>query len=256
MRVIISALIFVLLLSFCIKAQESLLTILDHKISVFTNTNCHITRTCSLKTVEYIVENYKINISEGDNYGTRFFARYTTNSTTELEKYVFVQFIKGCDFSSQLVDGDVRFYYDVVYPRTYDNVPFNFPEWTLDSYDPDPVYSTVPGRSRFYGYRWNKVRGSFATDTELLYGQKKPKYPQLYIVDHPGSAFYEQGIGHNISLQFRTCIYRTKDVPKSVSYEKTDFARPLHCFEWNSSFVFNHFTGEFESFPEISQTCK
>lgn len=97
--------------------------------------------------------------------------------------------------------------------------------------------------------------GSFSQNTEKLYGEQKPKLPQLYIVDHPGSAFYINNRAKNISLQFRTCIYRTKDVPKNVSYNNAKFAKPIHCFEWRSSFVYNHYTEQFESPSYIVPAC-
>ncbi|MDO8495932.1 MAG: hypothetical protein Q7S43_00560 [bacterium] len=237
-------------------AQNGTVEILSHKEDVFVNTDCKKNKTCELKKVEYLVEDYSVGIDDGHNYGTRFFARYETKKIKDLEKYVFVQFIKGCDFSSSLVNGQPAVEQDVSYPRDAGPIKFLFKEWTIDSYDFDPVYSTVPGKSRFFGYRWNMIPGSFSTDTEKLYGQEKPKVPKMYIVDHPGSAFYLNGTAHNISLQFRTCIYRTKDVPRTVSHNDINFAKPIHCYEWTSSFVYNHSVGEFESPLSISSACQ
>jgi len=233
-----------------------LVEILSHRENIFVNTHCDKNKTCDLKKVEYFVEDYSVGIEGDYNYGTRFFARYETKRTKDLEKYVFVQFIRGCDFSSRLVGGQVKISHDIVYPRNIDSIKFNFPDWTIDSYDSDPVYATIPDRSRFYGYRWNTVPGSFSTNTERLYGQKKPKIPQLYIVDHPGSAFYADGTAYNISLRFKTCIYKIKDVPKNVPYDNINFAEPLSCYEWHSSFVYNHLTEEFETHTDIVPACK
>lgn len=254
-RLTVAVLVAFLLCSLVL-AQDGVVTILTHLEETFINNDCKKNQTCDLKKVEYFVEDYSVGIDGDYNYGTRFFARYETKRTKDLEKYVFVQFIKGCDFSSRSTDGKVEIYHDIVYPRVTGTVKFNFPDWTIDSYDFDPVYSTVPGESsRFYGFRWNTVPGSFSTRTEKYYGQKKPKKPQLYIVDHPGSAFYSNGIAHNISLKFRTCIYRIKDVPLAASHGNINFEEPLSCYEWSSSFVYDHSAGQFENLSEISSAC-
>lgn len=237
-------------------AQDRRVEILSHKEKVFVNENCKRTKTCDLKKVEYFVEDYKVAISGDFNYGTRFFARYETKSVKNLENYVFAQFIKGCDFSSRLSDGKFAISHDISYMRDNETVVFKFPDWVLDSYDHDPVYSTLPGKSRFFGYRWNTIPGSFLIETEKLYGEARPKIPKLYIVDHPGSSFYADGSAKNISLQFKTCIYKTKDVPTNVSYDNVNFAKPINCYEWKSSFVYNHSTGKFESPDYIVPACQ
>lgn len=237
-------------------AQDGVVEVLGHKEGTFLNVDCKKNKTCDLKKVEYFIEDYKVGIDGDHNYGTRFFARFETKKVQDLEKYVFVQFIRGCNFSSRLIDGKVEIAHDRVYPRDAGVITFRFPDWLIDSYDFDPVYSTVPGESRFFGYRWNMVPDSFSTDTEKLYGQEKPPTPKVYIVDHPGSAFFYNGVAHNISLQFRTCIYPTKDVPAKVFHDDINFAEPLNCYEWTSSFVYNHSTGQFNSLLFISPACQ
>ncbi len=238
-----------------VHAQDSKVTILSHQESVFSNDECKISKTCDLKKVEYFVEDYKVAIDGDYSYGRRFFARYETNSVKNLEKYAFVQFIKGCDFTMRRVGQKMETFHDIIYPRDNGAIEFNFKDWTIDSYDDDPVYSSIPKKSRLYGYRWNTVPNSFSTDTEMYYGQKKPKIPQLYIVDHPGSAFYVRDTAYNISLQFKTCIYRIKDIPDKVPHDKIDFAKPINCYEWNSSFIYNDATGKFDSPAQIVSAC-
>jgi len=236
-------------------SQNGIIQILNHKEDTFINIDCKKNRTCDLKKVEYFVEDYSVGIGSDYNYGTRFFARYETESIRNLQKYVFVPFFKGCLFSSKMVDGKIDTYQDVTYPRDDGHVMFRFPNWTVDSYNFDPVYSAMAGGSRFHYYLWNTVPDSFDKGTEKVYGREKPVTPHLYIVDHPGSAFYSNGVAHNISLQFKTCIYKTRDVPKSVSYDNTNFAKPISCYEWSSSFVYNHSTKEFKNHPNISDAC-
>lgn len=239
-----------------LSAQSGGVDILNHGGIVFTNTDCKKNNTCDLKKVEYFVEDYRVGIDGGYNYGTRFFARYNTDGTVNLEKFIFVQFIKGCNYTSRLVNGEVEVAYDRVYPRDAGAITFKFDDWTIDSYDFDPAYATNAGISRFYGYRWNIVPGSFSTKTEKYYGEQKPKNPELYIVDHPGQAFYLYELAHNISLKFRTCIYKTGEVPINASHENINFAEPISCFEWGSSFVFDHSADEFKSSSDIAPACQ
>lgn len=250
--------LFFTLITVCTpNAQLRELKILSHGEAIFINDNCRDNKTCDLKKVRYVVEDYQVTMMDGEyNLGTRMFAQFETNSVRNLKKYVFAQFIKGCVFSSKLVSGQRIVEYDHAYPRDKKPVALNFKNWVIDSYDYDPVYSTVPGKSRFFGYRWNTVPDSFSTDTEKLYGQVKPRKPKLYLVDHPGTAFIMNGKAKNISLEFKICIYRERDVPKSVSPDNVNFAKPVDCFNWHSSFVYNHQTNEYESYSQVVSTCQ
>ena len=237
-------------------SQVGLVTILNHREDVFLNTDCKKSRTCDLLRVEYITENYSVDLGDDYNYGTRFFARIETKRVRDLEKFVFVQFIKGCDFSSQLVNGQVELTYEFVYSRDGVIIPFKFPDWTVDSDSNNPVYTNVPGRSRFFAYRWNTIPDSLAKDTQKIYGFSKPTYPVVYMVDHPGTAFYMDDKAKNISLKFRTCIYKASDVPRKVASDNINFATPISCFEWDSSFVYDHSAQEFKSYSEIDSACR
>lgn len=237
-------------------AEKGDVTVLNHKEGEFTNTDCKKNNTCDLRKIEYTAEDYKVETKEGFNYGTRFFARYETKKVEDLEKYLFVQFIKGCDYSSTLNEGEPLVILDQRYPRDNSSVLFKFDDWTIDSDTHDPAYSSFSNISRFYGNRWNKVQDSFSAETEVLYGRKKPDTPKLYIVDHPGQAFYYGGVAHNLSLQFKTCMYKAEDVPENVEYENTNFAEPISCYEWGSSFVYNHSTNQFDSYPEVVSDCR
>ncbi|MEK7138645.1 MAG: hypothetical protein AAB799_00495 [Patescibacteria group bacterium] len=238
-------------------AQMSKLDILNHKEKVFANDSCRKTKTCDLKEVRYVVEDYMVVMIDGEyNLGTRMFAQFETNSVRNLEKYVFVQFVKGCFFSSRIVDGQPVIEFDVRYLRDENNsVLFLFRDWVLDS-NSDPVYPSEVSKPRLYWYRWNTVKDSFSTETEKFYGVSKPRLPRLYVVDHPGTAFVVNGRAKNISLEFKICIYREKDVPKKVSQDNIDFAKPTDCFSWHSSFVYNHKTNEYESHSQIVSACR
>ena len=238
-------------------AQLYELKILNHREEIFINDDCQENRVCDLKKVRYLVEDYRVVMVDGEyNLGTRMFAQFEINSVSNLEKYVFAQLVRGCVFSSRVIDGKVITEFDVSYVRDEKNsVVFLFPDWVIDS-DSDPVYPSEPGKPRLYWYRWNTVRDSFSTDTEKFYGVAKPKLPKLYVVDHPGTAFVMDDKAKNISLEFKICIYKEKDVPKNVSPDNVNFAKPIDCFSWQSSFVYNHQTNQYESHSQVVPACQ
>ena len=100
---LVGGFIIALLLSSLALAQGGV-EILSHNWAVFLNVSCKKTKTCDLGKIEYLVEDYKVAIGGSYNYGTRMFTVYETKSLKSLEKFAFVQFVKGCIFSSRLVD--------------------------------------------------------------------------------------------------------------------------------------------------------
>lgn len=243
--------------------NQNFLNVLERKSYVFSNRKCAENNSCSLKRIQYLVEDYTIllvqngeNFSpERYNYGTRMYASYETESLETLEDYVFVQFIKGCVYRSYLEKGRVVRIQDVSKPFLDDYIPFKFKKWTIDSGDNDPVYSTLPGFSRHAGLRWNNT-DYFNDKDEMFYKDGKPLTPVLYTTDRPGSAFYSKGMANNVSLVLKMCIYKTKDVPVNTDLDNTSFAEPIHCYEWSNSFIFNHVKMRFEQPKGIATTCR
>ena len=239
-------------------AQDKNIHILNRETSVFDNKNCIKNKSCTLKKVNYLIENYKIQMAKDDfNYGTRLYVSYETDSVENLEDYVFVQFIKGCMFYSRIDNGKVVETLDVSKPFLGGYLPFKFENWVIDSSDSDPAYNTISGFNRHAGLRWNNTSGYFIDNAnEIYYKDQKPPTPVLYTTDRLGSAFYTGNRAKNISLVLRMCVYKTKDVPINVDLNNTDFAEPIHCYEWSSSQIFNHETQGFEHPYEISSVCK
>ena len=108
--------------------------------SLFENKNCESTRSCSLKLVEYLAQDYKIRVGESYNFSTRLFARYQTDSLSTLEDYVFVQFIKGCIYTTERRNGALVDSYDITRYHFEEVKLFNHSEWVIDSLDKDPAY--------------------------------------------------------------------------------------------------------------------
>jgi len=252
MKKVMTAFIFIALFAVAANAEEGDVIFWDNNSVVFYNDNtCAGDNTCDLKKVGMWFARYRVEVEGDYNYGTSMMAFYETDSVETLEKYGFVQFIRGCMFSSYKgIDNSVIKTQDVSKAQFDTNVMFYFPNWVIDSDIKDPLYASYPGHSRLYYGQWmdNGVRN--------IYGRKKPTTPELFITDHPGSGFMMSGIAHNASNEFRICLYKIKDVPRETAQDNIDFAKPIKCFTWNSIFVYDHEKGIFENKNKIDPFCE
>lgn len=224
--------------------------------------DCSSLKACDLKEFSYLYQDYKITFSDQKvSYGTRMFAKYQTENLATLENYGIVQFIKGCQFYSRVSQGGTEYIYNIVRDHFDERIPFVHKNWQVDSVDKDIMYNNSPAefkeqwKTRHGLYRWNRVANSYDQKTEVLYYKEKPIEPSLYILDRPGTAFYENGNAKNISLQFKTCLYRTHEVPEVGHGDDLNFSAPLHCFNWSSSFVFDHGRKVFIKSHSIHPAC-
>jgi hypothetical protein len=229
------------------------------KTQTFTNTDCAKTDSCDLKDWVVKQEDFKLTIPSHNitAFGSRMHTVYNTSSLDTLEKYGIAQFIRGCVFYSQVVDGKVVREFDQIehYGKI---VPFHFPQDVIDGFVKDPIdwgaEEGMPSRHFFY---LNKFIGSQEPQPKDRYGIQKPTIPRLYLRDIPGVAqVMQDGSAKNISLQFRICIYKSADVPKVVEETNLTFATPLQCFNWNNSFVYNHGLKKYEQPADIVDFCK
>ena len=248
--------ILVLILSTWAFAQEKgEPRIISRSNQVFENINCAETNTCDLKKVRFKSEDYQILVDGGIHYGTRLFAHYLTDTVGTLENYAFVQFIKGCQYNSYDT-GEIT---PKSIAREYFNelATYSHKNWVIDSIDTNPIYFS---NSEFYHffYKWNDKQEPLIKNIESpykLYGLEKPVYPELYVTDRPGTAFYVNGGAKNISLAFKTCLYKTSDIPKEASPEDINFAEPIHCYYWYSSWIYDHEERKFNNPYSISPVC-
>lgn len=206
-------------------------------------------RSFSIHNYEYVVEfdQYRTH-----NYGSTVNIEYVTRTPASLEDFAVVNFIRGCQFDTEFKGGKVERHYTILVGSFGENVKYLFPRWRIDSLDVNPMYNnTSPAEAARSGtlhgsYRWNRVKGSFAKDSEVLFGDERPVEGRLYVSDRPGTAFVSDDgeRATNISLQFRTCLYRTRDMPSVATPEDVDFAAPIACHEWASSYVYDFFRKE------------
>ena len=224
---------------------------------VFKNTNCAETDSCDLKELK--VSSYNFHVIFPDktvSHGTSAFLSYTTDDIDNLENYAIVQQIKGCQFTS-LKNYDGEIIKTAGYSRELFGqiVQYKHTDWTIDSIDVDPMYNNSIPELRHGSYRWNTVKNSYSKDTEKVYAKERPTSATLYVSDLPGTAFADNIDAKNISLEFRTCIYKTKNVPLVLKPEDVNFSAPIACLPWKSSFIYNHDTKKFAAKNEIDPVC-
>ena len=199
---------------------------------------------------------YKSIFSAKDySLGSVMYAQFKTKDIEDLKNYVVVQYIKGCRYDSkQEEDGSIT--KTLGYAREFfgDIVKFKHTDFVIDSLDTDPVYSSAP-YDRHYSYRWN-LKDSFNYKTERYVRDQKPQSPKMYVRDMPGTAIEYTDSAVNTSFKFKTCVFKTKDVPVEVSDPSVDLTgKAIKCFDWSTSFIFNHKLGKFESKDEIDPFC-
>ncbi|HUK41432.1 MAG TPA: hypothetical protein VLX11_10320 [Candidatus Acidoferrales bacterium] len=222
---------------------------LSKTTQVFWNPDCQTTDTCDLKRFSLITSVYEFwfGDSQYPTYSNGVIMEYETDSVAALEKYAIVQFMKGCVFdSSKNADGKIIRSISYTISSFGENVPFCFPDWVIDSQDADPAYNSDPDYGRFYLLRWNKP-GSYEYLDHKYYGAEKPKVPIVYMADYPIGAYVRANAVRNAALQFKTCIYKAKDVPTKTRRDDVNFAKPLDCFEWENVYVYDFATRKFEA---------
>ena len=217
---------------------------------VFLNPDCRSTDTCDLKRFTLTMSVHEVWFSDDPNnptYGNGVIMEYETDSVDAIEKYAIVQFTKGCVFnSSKNSEGKIKRTAGYVVASFGEDIPYCFAEWAIDSQDTDPAYNSDPEYGRFYLLRWNKP-GSYDSRSQKFYGAEKPTLPVVYMADYPAGAFVTGTGVKNAALEFKTCIYKASDVPAETRRDDTNFAKPIHCFEWRNVYVYDFGTRKFET---------
>lgn len=258
-----------LLCAFPVLASEDAARIISENKEVVVP-KCAKDHTCDLKQVGFWAQQYRVGSgSEKDvsdqSYGAALYAWYETNSLHTLENYAFVQFIRGCVFETHFVGLTRTVEYSFVRRHLDPNkrALFFHPEWAFDSDDKDPVYGSYAEtpNERHFLTQWNEYPEIFPDSQGTLYGEEKPKVPRLFVTDYPTQAMltkYNDGSirALNVSLEFRMCMYREKDVPKEANESTVIAAAPIACFAWRNSYIFNNQTQVFDSPQEIVSECK
>lgn len=217
---------------------------------VFLNPDCDPTDSCDLKRFTLSTAVNEIWFSDNPKYptyGNGVIMEYETDSVAALETYAIVQFKKGCVFeTAKTSEGKIRRIVTDTVASFGEQIPFCFRQWVIDSQDSDPAYNSDPDYGRFYFLRWNKP-GSYDNRTQRYYGAVKPKAPVVYMSDYPAGAFIAGSGIRNVALEFKTCIYKASNVPSETRREEVDFAKPIHCFEWQNVYVYDFAKASFQT---------
>jgi hypothetical protein len=237
----------------------------EEKIFENTLSNCAKNDTCDLKRVIFRKEEYVTPPSDPmdiDIHGTRILLGYKTANVSALLDYVVVQFTRGCMwFSHQSADPNDQknvTEFGIVREQLGEKMQHVFPVFSVDSVDSDPVYGSGE-HDRHYYVQWAKSVPEWIPARQgKLIGEELPTFPFGYITDMPGPAFYSQRLSYatNMSLEYKTCVFKTKDVPVKTNGSDVSTEKAIVCFDWESKFAFNHITQRFEHHKGIHPECK
>lgn len=223
---------------------------------------CAATDSCSLKEFSVIVEKKKTTTSAGDvSYTTDARLIYRTDNVARIQDYAIVQYIRGCQYSSTSVQGVVHRQLDVSRHYMTGMVTFQHRDWSIDSDNPDPVYTAWNG-NRFGLLRWNRQASSYNPETATFMAKATPPHPVVFATDMPGSFSTTKNWqgrlqAKNSSLEFLTCLFKTRDLPATsdAGGKGIDRNKALACHTWDSKFVYDFQTHRFKMDGPIEPFC-
>lgn len=196
-------------------------------------------------------------------YNSAIYAWYETNSMKDIESYAFVKYIRGCVFVSEMgSDGKINRGLGVTRWHFGKRIVFVHPEWVIDADDKLPIHGSSPYTPLLTHHfmEWGVPQGIFPNGSYQTYGDDPPREPRLHFMEsvsvpaHLESTFDTQ-TAVNHSLEFRTCLYRTKDIPAFVD-KKNFIPHPIDCFSSSSSYIYDFTAKKFKSEKHIASICR
>ena len=201
--------------------------------------------------------------AENSFFNTALYAWYESTGLDNLESYTYVQYLRGCVFVSQL-DANMVEERGLGVTRSYFGVRtvFVHREWQIDSDDELPMFGSSKSQplQPHYFMEWGGNPNKFPDRSQKLYGEDPPNIPRLYIRANvePAAHVTENVWGLsaiNHSLEFRMCLYRSKDVAGRTD-KHAFIENPIDCFSWESSFVYDFKAKKFNSPKGILPICQ
>ena len=218
----------------------------------------------ALKEFGFRVKNWQLPAANRNDFeiaNTSVYAWYETTDHAHLEDFAFVQYVRGCVYSSEKnKDGTMVIQHNVLHQHFGKHQLFLHPDWVVDSPLLDPLFGSDPKRAtRHYFMEWNKAPEQFPRSHGSYYGDAVPATPRLFMFNSPTTpAYVSRGgatdVAINHSLKYRTCLYRTRDIPNTS--DGSIIPGALGCFEWKSSHVYDHTLRKFASPDGIVDACR
>lgn len=232
---------------------------------------------CGLKS--YTVEDYESRMYDAAPETARVTVVGTVVETTSpdcVRDYAVVQFIRGCAYHERysLADGRlIERTFDVARRLRGPRVVFNHPAFEVDNTGADPLYAAEPGEA-------DRLALLYVPKSPLrLRSDEKSLMADLKAFDQPGERVFladlegktsvtfvtdgpDGGVSmvdearttltvENASLDFKTCVYRVKDVPVTGDPAGPDASPdqggPLACFSWMSRYNWDPAAQDFKT---------
>lgn len=241
---------------------------------------------CGLK--RYTLEDYELRSgAPGDRLRlTEMGAAVETTSPDCVRDYAVVQYIRGCVYHTRYsveTGAQLEKVFDVARHLRGPRVVFSHPNYEVDQMDLDPLYvaDTEEADRLALLYvphtplRLRADRASMLADLKAFDDPSLRTF--LKDLDHPTALTYiadlpEGGVvsvdedakvlsATNSSLDFKTCVYRLKDIPTRGDPAGPDAAPenggPLQCFTWQSRFTYDPAAKDFatDAFGGVDPFC-
>ncbi len=242
---------------------------------------------CGLKAFSLVDYEIRDSVKKGEaSRMTEMGAVVETTDPSCLREYGIVQFIRGCVYHtrySQATGEQIEKVFDVARHLRGPRVVFNHPGYEVDQTELDPLYVSYPeeqdrlallyvpnGRLRLRPdaaslladrkYFDDPANRTFlkdvSTPTAVAFVGDLPDNGQS-VINEDGTVLSAT----NASLDFRTCVYRLKDVPTTGDPAGEGVAPenggPIHCFGWMSRYNFEPASKDFvtDEFKGVDPFC-
>ncbi len=248
-------------------AKADSTTVLKSQLREFSNV-CDGKADCRVKKVFFSSVDMALHdshVPKQPMMATHFRAGFETENWKDAQDYGFVQYIRGCTFTSELgKSGGIVRHVAEVYRHYGKPLTFAQPKWTYDATTLDPLYfGPLPqdanrrgGRLSFY--QWSPKIGIFegkqlrdlASILNLPEAQRAKLSPRLFVIDTPSVSYYSAADKryNNTALEFKMCLYRLKDIPLEVKNEEP-IPNAIVCFDWDSQFEMDFVKNKFVHKP-------
>lgn len=242
---------------------------------------------CGLKAFSLIDYEIRESVKNGEaSRMTEMGAVIETTDPSCLRDYGIVQFIRGCVYHTRysLATGEeTEKVFDVARHLRGPRVVFSHPGYEVDQTELDPLYVSYPEETDRLALLYvpnGKMRlrsdaASLLADRKYFDDPSERTFLKdistptavAFVGDLPdnGQSVIDESGGTlsavNSSLDFRTCVYRLKDVPTTgdPAGEGTapDQGGPIQCFGWMSRYTFDPTTKDFvtDKFHGVDPFC-